>query len=723
MKWLNGGSKVAHKVLGSDGHLRNGKTPDDNNNKSNTSLKNGVGAKGLPNSRQKHRTKRIQRRNNVNIKHSSAGEFDANQVKRFIFLQSRIYWLSSLIGDRQRPYNSTKGVLGLMLWIFNLTIHFALDFYEANTVFHVSWASSIGVFLVMFIISTIFLIRHTVRWFIKTLKKLSKDKIYCKTFVKLSFIFKLSPYAMFILSVSGAGAQYGCYAYDDALTVSFTKAGPNGTKVELVPNAAHIVINVARFTSLMHIYYMMFLLLGFALIIFFTIVHTQRLFNAHIGNELKAHPPSMTFQEAVDDVAMRTKLLRSASENTTIIFSTLLLATSLSFVVNAYNFLFIKRYAIYIWFAIAPLIWTVSILIGSAFVTSSYQKLKLVVMQSWVEIPEKYDELWSRRTTSNRINTAASIRKPTLDWRAGLENMRRRKAEREATEHAAMEEEVFEKEDLKENCVVDINEEMVNEQINVDKENEKKESVFSKTVRNINLLNKFIKGASDKSADEIEMGAEEVRKSLYDNVEQQKDTLTVEQSATGEESSYKSGEEFRETTETGDQLTVPSSDAALYSDNPIVNEQIRLKEVQELRKQSIANENKENDSSAWKKIPRIKFRKATKPNIEIDRTREEISTFEKENSKNDEGPQRTNSVKFDKVVRLAQQVNKFTDNTKRQQIRRKFNYEKYIKYLELTLDTVGFSLGKVTITWDRVSFFIVLLMTLVGVFAQNAFLK
>lgn len=84
---------------------------------------------------------------------------------------------------------------------------------------------------------------------------------------------------MFILSVSGAGAQYGCYAYDDALTVSFTKAGPNGTKVELVPHAAHIVINVARFTSLMHIYYMMFLLLGFALIIFFTMVHTQRLFN------------------------------------------------------------------------------------------------------------------------------------------------------------------------------------------------------------------------------------------------------------------------------------------------------------------------------------------------------------------------------------------------------------------------------------------------------------
>jgi len=46
-------------------------------------------------------------------------------------------------------------------------------------------------------------------------------------------------------------------------------------------------------------------------------------------------------------------------------------------------------------------------------------------MQSWVEIPEKYDEMWSRRATSARQNNAASIRPPALDWRAGLEKLRR----------------------------------------------------------------------------------------------------------------------------------------------------------------------------------------------------------------------------------------------------------------------------------------------------------
>lgn len=142
------------------------------------------------------KTRKIKRRNNINVKHSAAGEFDAKQVKRYIFIQSRIYLLSSLIGDRQKPYNATKGVIGMILWILNLLIHFSLDFYEANTVFHVSWASSIGVFLVMFLVSTVFLIRHTVRWFIKTLKRLSKDKIYNSTFVKLLLVFKVMIFAI-----------------------------------------------------------------------------------------------------------------------------------------------------------------------------------------------------------------------------------------------------------------------------------------------------------------------------------------------------------------------------------------------------------------------------------------------------------------------------------------------------------------------------------------------
>lgn len=71
-----------------------------------------------------------------------------------------------------------------------------------------------------------------------------------------------------------------------------------------------------------------------------------------------------------------------------VVLTTLLVACSTSFVLNAYNFLFLKRFAIYVWFAIAPLIWVVCPLTGAAWVTKTYFKYKLVVVNAWVDIPE-----------------------------------------------------------------------------------------------------------------------------------------------------------------------------------------------------------------------------------------------------------------------------------------------------------------------------------------------
>ena len=71
-----------------------------------------------------------------------------------------------------------------------------------------------------------------------------------------------------------------------------------------------------------------------------------------------------------------------------VVLTTLLVACSTSFVLNAYNFLFLKRFAIYVWFAIAPLIWVVCPLTGAAWVTKTYLRYKLVVVNAWVDIPE-----------------------------------------------------------------------------------------------------------------------------------------------------------------------------------------------------------------------------------------------------------------------------------------------------------------------------------------------
>lgn len=70
------------------------------------------------------------------------------------------------------------------------------------------------------------------------------------------------------------------------------------------------------------------------------------------------------------------------------------------------------------------------------------------------------------------------------------------------------------------------------------------------------------------------------------------------------------------------------------------------------------------------------------------------------------------------MLGMAKTFHKWRTKTKK---KKKFNFEKYIIYLESILPTVGFSVGGVVITWDGVSFFTVLLLTLVGIFAQEAF--
>ena len=81
-------------------------------------------------------------------------------------------------------------------------------------------------------------------------------------------------------------------------------------------------------------------------------------------------------------------------------------------------------------------------------------------------------------------------------------------------------------------------------------------------------------------------------------------------------------------------------------------------------------------------------------------------------------PRKESSGKGNFLSGMAKTFHKWRTKTKR---KRKFNYEKYIIYLESILPTVGFSLGGVIMTWNGIYTFIVIITFLVGVFAQEAF--
>lgn len=66
----------------------------------------------------------------------------------------------------------------------------------------------------------------------------------------------------------------------------------------------------------------------------------------------------------------------------------LVLTTVLSFVINGYNFLFFNRRAVYLWFALVPMIWSAAPLVLAAWATENYQAYVASVVRSWGEHPE-----------------------------------------------------------------------------------------------------------------------------------------------------------------------------------------------------------------------------------------------------------------------------------------------------------------------------------------------
>lgn len=64
---------------------------------------------------------------------------------------------------------------------------------------------------------------------------------------------------------------------------------------------------------------------------------------------------------------------------------TLVVSSTLSFALNVYNFLFVKRFAIYFWFAILPLLWIAIPLGVAAWITDTYQTFAGVVLENWAQ--------------------------------------------------------------------------------------------------------------------------------------------------------------------------------------------------------------------------------------------------------------------------------------------------------------------------------------------------
>ena len=103
---------------------------------------------------------------------------------------------------------------------------------------------------------------------------------------------------------------------------------------------------------------------------------------------------------------------------------------------------------------------------------------------------------------------------------------------------------------------------------------------------------------------------------------------------------------------------------------------------------------------------------------DAEKVTEQLTVPSREENNHTTGEKKESSPKANFLTGMAKTFHQWRTKVKK---KRKFNYEKYIIYLESILPTVGFSIGGVIITFNGIYTFIVVLTFLVGVFAQEAF--
>lgn len=625
-------------------------------------------------------------------------------------IQRRTYLLSAGIGDTNKVFNRIKGWIGLIIWALNVIIHFGLDFYEAVFVFEVSWATCIGVFLVTLLACCYSMIKHSVPWFIKGVKKLKKDGHYPKTLRRVYLIFKFMPIVVVMFAMGAAMGQFGCYAYDGALKLSFSKLS-NQTGVK-IPTGIDVLFNILRATSLFHIFYGFCLILVFHMSLIFMLQSSMREFNDRMGKLFRENPIQIAFPEAVNLFSARAKFVREGSQKSTVVLTTLLVACSASFVLNAYNFLFLKRFAIYVWFAIAPLIWVVCPLTGAAWVTKTYVRYKLVVVNAWVDIPEEHELEASAHDFLHQTNSDGRSKSPSPSLKKKWGSTIKRLGQKEPVQQSTTKGKDFVgvnnpgyKNDDTNKTTVPTETKRANSRKNSEislhfsadeKTSKVKRGSFhgttlSKTPEILltdcdqvsqNVVparecsyGKMKRSNSDSALTDVEkvnrsfLHQDVVQGSSSENVsEDVPRTHVVRIDIEGSQSSESQGNQT--TSVSGDAFTTSSEFQTSFSTSTRSSDGEQLKVPGQEENASGTNENKDS-------LPKTNF-----------------------------------------LTGMAKTFHQWRTKTKK---KRKFNYEKYIIYLESILPTVGFSIGGVIITFNGIYTFIVVLSFLVGVFAQEAF--
>lgn len=328
------------------------------------------------------------------------------------------------------------------------------------------------------------------------------------------------------------------------------------------------------------------------------------------------------------------------------------------------------------WFAIAPLIWVVCPLTGAAWVTKTYLRYKLVVVNAWVDIPEEHELEASAHDFLHQTNSDGRSRSPSPSLKKKLGSTIKRLGQKEPDQKSTTKKKDYFSADEKRSklkrgsfhgTTLCKTPEILLTDCNQVTENVVPAQELS--------FGKMKRSKSDSSLTDVEkvnrsfLQQDVVQSSSSENVAKDAPrTHVVRIDIEGSQSSENQGNQT--TSGSGDAFTAPSEFQTSFSSSTRSSDGEQLKVPGQ--KENASGTNKTKDS-----LPKTNF-----------------------------------------LTGMAKTFHQWRTKTKK---KRKFNYEKYIIYLESILPTVGFSIGGVIITFNGIYTFIVILTFLVGVFAQEAF--
>lgn len=287
----------------------------------------------------------------------------------------KLEYLACFVGAASNNIPQGIRIAGGLLWFTSLTIHFSYDYYEATRIYGWTFLAAQLVWFLSLLATTWGTAYKALPWLTDGHKELEREFCYENTLQKASKLLRIFPYVAICFGFVASSIQHVLLHVDGALQMDF---GQNSTA------ASNTVLQIIRFASGTHVYAGCALFWIIPTSIMLMTGYSMAEFMDQMSQKMKDKQRILAFKEAISSYSKRAKFVKSSSNKTFVVLTTLMVVGVLCFSLNAYIFLFGKRNYLHVWHSLLPIVLMIYPLCTAAWVTKQYTWFIITVVRAWV---------------------------------------------------------------------------------------------------------------------------------------------------------------------------------------------------------------------------------------------------------------------------------------------------------------------------------------------------